>query len=99
MEDTEVRQVIVTERRDGGGGMRKVKDMDIGKKGEWMQRANVWARALPHHRWAAGSTLDTLSSQSSPSLHASLLLPLPAISQYSPIYPQANPHSHLKQDM
>lgn len=34
-----------------------------------MQGVNLWAPALPHHRWAAVLTLDTLFSHSFPSLH------------------------------
>lgn len=74
--------------------------MDVGKKGERVQRANVWARALPHHRWAAGSTLDTLSSQSSPSLQpfpASLLYPSPLEVNTAPFIHSPGPHSHFEE--
>lgn len=61
-----------------------------------MQRVNVWARALPHHRLATGSTLDTLSIiPPSPSLPASLMSfpTLPFISLYSSIH--SHPHSYF----
>lgn len=70
--------------------------MDVGKKGERVQRVNQWVWALPHHHWAAGSTLYTLSRQvlslpSSPSMPPSSTPPLPKsiLPHLSTAYPHA----------
>ncbi len=109
VEDPEVKQVIVTEKR-----RRRRRRRRRGRRGMSMQKVKPWDGCREEGKVdAEGERVGMSTATSSlgcrqhtghivqpvlslpPSPPCLLPLPLPARSQYSSIYSQPNPHSHL----